>query len=322
MDKKRILVTGVGGNVAQGVLRIVKSSFPEIYLVGCDINKFNAGSHLCNESFQVPYSSDNNYIFEINRIIKDLKISLLIPTTDLECLILSKNKIECPVLVSEHKLCKMFIDKFLTFEVMKSKNISFANSILPSKYNSEFKDIILKPRKGSGSKGVLINPPNICDYKDEEYLIQEFLIGKEITTSVYIDNYSNIIGLISLERELKAGTTVAAKIYNKNLEKIYSLAKKINSLGTIKGSFNIQSIVCEDNNVVPFEINLRISGTASIRHCFGFKDVEFSIKEYLFGLSLNKVEPIQNTNLRAKRILMDVIYNSNEENNHDNFYLF
>ena len=121
MDEKRILVTGIGGNVAQGVLRIIKNSFPDIYLVGCDINKLNPGSHLCNQSFKVPFSTNKNYIPEINRIISDLNISLVIPTTDLECLILSKNNIECPVLVSEYNLCKIFFDKFSTFKEFKRR---------------------------------------------------------------------------------------------------------------------------------------------------------------------------------------------------------
>ena len=153
-------------------------------------------------------------------------------------------------------------------------------------------------------------------------MVQELLHGKEITTSAYVDSNSNLIGSISLERELKAGTTVSAKIYDKNLDQINSLIEMINSLGIIKGSFNIQSIICEDNNIVPFEINLRISGTASIRHCFGFRDVEFAIREYIYGHSLKKVEPILNSSLKAQRILMDVIYTSDKKIDNDNFYLF
>ena len=45
MDEKRILVTGIGGNVAQGVLRIIKNSY-RISVMGCDINKLNPFSSM------------------------------------------------------------------------------------------------------------------------------------------------------------------------------------------------------------------------------------------------------------------------------------
>ena len=94
-----------------------------------------------------------------------------------------------------------------------------------SKFKSEFKDIILKPREGNGSKGILINPSDISKFKDEEYMVQELLHGKEITTSAYVDSNSNLIGSISLERELKAGTTVSAKNMIKTLIKLTLLLR-------------------------------------------------------------------------------------------------
>jgi carbamoyl-phosphate synthase large subunit len=71
------------------------------------------------------------------------------------------------------------------------------------------------------------------------------------------------------------------------------------------GAANLQSIVTENGDIFPFEVNCRISGTNSIRSNFGFKDVEYTLQEYLYN---DKPDQPQITNGVAVRILMDVIY--------------
>jgi carbamoyl-phosphate synthase large subunit len=73
----------------------------------------------------------------------------------------------------------------------------------------------------------------------------------------------------------------------------------------LKGSFNIQSIVNHNGDVIPFEINCRISGTNSIRHNLGFQDVKYTLQEFLYNELPDKPKPI---NGMATRILLDVIY--------------
>ena len=57
MVEKTVLVTGIGGNVGQGILRNIIDLNYNIKLIGCDITSFNAGNHLCDKTFKVPYSS-------------------------------------------------------------------------------------------------------------------------------------------------------------------------------------------------------------------------------------------------------------------------
>ena len=42
MTTRAVLVTGIGGNVGQGVLRNIGASFPELRLVGTDIGTVTA----------------------------------------------------------------------------------------------------------------------------------------------------------------------------------------------------------------------------------------------------------------------------------------
>ena len=73
----------------------------------------------------------------------------------------------------------------------------------------------------------------------------------------------------------------------------------------LRGAANLQSIVTKEGEIYPFEVNCRISGTNSIRANFGFKDVQYTLEEYLYK---QEPSPIQLSKGVAVRILMDVIY--------------
>ena len=171
-------------------------------------------------------------------------------------------------------------------------------------YNRLEKDIIAKPREGRGSRGIIINPEKPNELI-EGYMIQPLSKGNEITTAVYVTKENKLHGVFTMERKLTNGTTTESRVlfqYNDRLEEI---AQKMIDLGGLKGSFNIQSIVTEENEIVPFEINCRISGTNSIRHNLGFQDVKYAIQEYLLGEEPDAANPIEGI---STRILMDVVY--------------
>tara|TARA_B100000214_G_scaffold124414_1_gene88306 strand:- start:7644 stop:8627 length:984 start_codon:yes stop_codon:yes gene_type:complete len=308
MDEKTVLVTGIGGNVGQGILRNIIDLKYNIRLVGCDITSFNAGNHLCDKTFKVPYAYEDNYIKNINNIIKECKVDLVIPSTDYEIyyLALNRDEITAQVVASDAEISEQLLDKYLTYQLFSKHDIPFAKSWLVKDYNQSVNSIIAKPRKGRGSRGIIINPDNINNL-DDTYLIQELHKGIEITTSVYINRDSKVHGICSMERKLTNGTTSQVIINDKYDSIFLGIANKIADLDGIKGSINIQSIVDENGQVFPFEINCRISGTNSIRHNIGFQDVKYTLQEYLFDEKPDLVN-IKNNKAIAVRILMDVIY--------------
>lgn len=308
MAEKTVLVTGIGGNVGQGILRNIRSIGYSIKLIGCDISAFTAGNHLCDKTFKVPYSYDNNYVKAINDIVNEYNVDLIIPSTDFEVYYLSLNQksINAFVLASDSKISKNFLDKYLTYKLFLENGIPFAKSWLPEEYDNSEKEIIAKPREGRGSKGILINPVDTKDLGDN-YMIQTLHRGIEITTSVYVNKNKEVHGVCSMERKLENGAT-SQIIINKTYDSTFlNIAKKIASFDGVRGSFNIQSIVQTDEKIFPFEINCRISGTNSIRHNLGFQDVKYGIQEYLYNERPDSVNII-NESAIAVRILMDVIY--------------
>jgi cysteine synthase len=47
-----VLVTGIGGNVAEGILRTMRKEFPEIQIIGIDINDRPIASFLCDAVYK------------------------------------------------------------------------------------------------------------------------------------------------------------------------------------------------------------------------------------------------------------------------------
>ncbi len=306
MDK-RVLVTGIGGNVGQGIIRNIRKTKYPIYIVGCNIENFSSGNHLCDSFYKVPYAYERDYISTIVQIVKNEKIDLIIPSTDFEVYYLSAHasKLDTIVASSDSSIAEIYLDKYLTYLYHKKCNIPFADTCLPSDFVGQYAEYIAKPRKGRGSRGIFINPKEIDQFSDEEYLIQRLTKGNEITTAFYVTKNGCFHGSITMERSLVNGTTNDCRVvfdYDKQITPVLDTMIKH---GNIRGAANLQSIVTKDGEIVPFEVNCRISGTNSIRSNFGFEDVKYTLQEYLFN---EAPDFPQVTKGIATRILMDVIY--------------
>ncbi len=316
MEKTKIIVTGIGGNVGQGILRNIRDSFPDLYLIGLDIADFTSGNYLCNCTYKVPNAVDQNFIPAIQQIIDHEKgVDLIIPSTDYEVyyLSLNKNLISAPVAASDANITKIYLDKYESFLHHHKEGIPFAQSWLPSEYDFSQTEIIAKPREGRGSRGILLNPPSPKDLSDD-YLIQSLVKGKEITSAVYVTRNNEVHGIFTMERKLVNGTTSQAKVVFEYDEKVKMIVDRMVAFGGLKGSFNVQSIVNENGDVIPFEINCRISGTNSIRHNLGFQDVKYTIQELLLEINPDQPRPIPGV---ATRILLDVVYPNMKDENSD-----
>lgn len=306
MEIKKVIVTGIGGNVGQGILRNIRDSFSDIYIVGLDVSNFTPGNYLCDKTYKVPYSYEENYVQAIQEIVEKENIEIILPSTDYEVYFLSlnRNMFNAKLVASEAKIAEIYLDKYKSYLFHKDNNIPFARSWLPEEYDFSEKDIIAKPREGRGSRGILINPQNPQNLP-KDYIIQPLLKGNEITSAVYVTIDNKLHGVFTMERELTNGTTSKSKVVFEYDEQIREIARELINLGGFKGSFNIQSIVTEDNKIVPFEINCRISGTNSIRHNLGFQDVKYALEEYLYNKKPTKANPQKGI---ATRIYLDVIY--------------
>lgn len=321
---KTILVTGIGGNVGQGILRNIFRCGYKLRLIGTNTEPVSAGNHLCDAVHAVPYAVEPGYIPAMKRICKKEAVDFIIPSTDAETYYLALAGDELPQLsTSSADVALTFYNKLKTWEAFRASSLPFAETVLPSAYKRNFSSYVVKPVTGRGSRDIYVNPKHPEEFSDE-YVIQQLHSGKEITTAFYVTRQKKLLGHVTFERSLQHGLTQQCEVtfeHNKKIEAlIYGMLKAFD----IKGSCNIQSIVEEGTGaIIPFEVNGRISGTNSIRSQFGFDDVRYTVDEYLYGKT-PKLPVIKQG--AAVRMVMDIIYPGKKladiKNNHDEYYLF
>ena len=130
-------------------------------------------------------------------------------------------------------------------------------------------------------------------------------MGREATCAFYVRREGGLHGLIVFERVLEHGTTMACTVVPEHDRPFAAIVRQIMQGFDIVGPCNVQAIVCDDGEVVPFEVNCRFSGTCSIRHHLGFPDVGFAVDEFLYG---TEPRPVAVRKGSAVRILHDVVY--------------
>ncbi len=304
-ETRVVLVTGVGGNVAQGVLRNLRADFPELRIVGVDINQVTAGHHFCDAAYQVPYAYDASYAERLGSIVEKENVELIIPCTDHETLHAAQVP-ECrgKVIGNPAETAAIFLDKYQTAERFRSEGIPFADSLLPSQYDGRWEKVVLKPRDGRGSRDVYIDPPSPESF-DDSFVVQRFLEGPEITAAFYVRKCGTLHGIIVFQRELRNGMTERCSVVMEHAPGMQKIAEQMTQAFSLRGPCNIQAKVLKDASIVPFEINARYSGTNSIRSQLGFCDVRYGIQEYLLEQT---PEAPSIKNGCAIRLMMDIVY--------------
>ena len=302
---KKILVTGIGGGVGQGILRNLRGEQFDIAIVGTNTAAISAGNHLCDAVHVVPYAYDPAYVQTINMIVERERIDLIIPSTDYETyyLMVAQDQIPATIAASPADTSRMCLDKYLTAQHLSGHDLPFARSSLPSDYTGGFGRIVVKPREGRGSRNIHIDPLDPRAFGDD-YLVQEYLDGEEFTTAFYVRRDGTLHGLITFVRELEQGNTARCEVVQSHDDELERMIRALISKFAFRGSCNLQTRATA-HGVIPFEINCRISGTNSIRAQFGFRDVAYTVQEYLY----NQVPDAPKiTGGCAIRLMMDIIY--------------
>lgn len=309
MKKIRILVLGVGGNVSLGILKALKMSELDCYVVGACIQSDSVGLYLCDTSYISPYANDSEFMTWVINICNKEKIDIVLTGVEEIILELSKNidyfrsKTKSYFISAKYDDLIIGQDKLLTCKWLESSGCNYPK-YCESTNKKQLEDfvgkigfpVIAKPKKGKGSNGVLlIKNSNQLEkiYDKEEYIIQEY-IGteeEEYTVGCYFNKNSELVDLIIMNRTLRNGTTQKAVITNNEL--IEEEARKICSKLKISGPLNIQMRV-HQNRAICFELNIRFSGTTPIRAFYGYNDVAAMIKEYVMNMDISKEFSVQN----------------------------
>tara|TARA_R110000824_G_scaffold97953_5_gene233797 strand:- start:1080 stop:2045 length:966 start_codon:yes stop_codon:yes gene_type:complete len=262
----KILVSGVGGDVAQGVIKCLQQSKlkTKIYKIASSVEE--SWLHVDENCYLSPRVDSKEYLDYLYDFILQHKIDVFIPCVDSEIYKISlfANKIhnitKCKVIVGDIDKIKICEDKFKTYEFLKDNDFCYPETFLSKEDKKINFPSILKTRSGSGSKNIyeICNKDQLKSHIFEDNMIlQEKLEGDEYTAGVYLGKDKQIKGVCIFKRKLKNGSTnFAERIIDKNIELyICKIAKKLD-LTYVNIQFKLKN-----NLPCPFEFNGRFSGT-------------------------------------------------------------
>ena len=294
----RILVTGVGSLLGQGILKSLSVSSLDYRVTGTDYFPSAVGLHWIDKGYILPdvlkpEIDEEEWIETLIKVINNEKVKIVLPGLDFEIPILARNKstieeqTEAVLVVSSEEIVTIGDDKWGTFKYLRDNNFHYPESCLPDQIDnfrrtSSF-PLIVKPRFGHTSENVFLVKNEIelqnAIQKCHKPIIQEYLgdMEQEYTCgSTCVDG--EVVTLISLRRTLKNGNTHQA-FCEKTAEideYIRKLTLKVNPFGPINFQLRIT-----DRGPVVFEINTRFSGTTPIRALFGVNEVEAVINRIM-----------------------------------------
>lgn len=298
----KILVSGAGGDVGQGVLKALRASCLDIQLYTTCISSHSSWLHMEMNSFIAPPSAHEEYVDYLIRLIRQFGIQVFFPTVDSEITKIAREKTrierETGALVFVDDLHKVSIcdDKFNTAEFLRRNGFAYPESAVAdgqSAYDLAARlgyPIIVKKRSGKGNQDLYqANDHAALDQRlgDPAFVVQEWLDPAcgEYTSGLYLGDDGEIKGICTFRRQLKNGSTfIAERIIDPVLEK--PLEDIARALGM--KYLNIQSMR-RGSELVPFEFNGRLSGTTAIISKV-FNAPEMFIRERLLGERLTRVD--------------------------------
>jgi carbamoyl-phosphate synthase large subunit len=313
---KTILVSGASGIVGYGILKSLRKSSNEYNLIGTTIYDFSPANIFCDTVKKILPTDDPRYIPNLCEIIAEHDVDMVIPSIECDMYKWNENRAELgsitfPLLNNEH-LINLCQDKWLFYEKLVINYPRYAIPTSLSHNNVIPFPLLLKPRHGYGSKGII-------RVKNETQLEPHFLrvgtslmiqpiIGtddEEYTVSGFFDRNSNLIDYFPLKRKLSInGFTEQAEVADKNFGAVLiDLARTFKPVGPTNFQFRM-----DGDQPKLLEINPRISSASSIRTAFGYNESDMSLNYFLY----NKVPSVLDRSVlmgrRAIRYTEDFIF--------------
>ena len=281
---KTVLITGIGGDIAQSAARIIKENRPDIKLIGTDKSLEHAGSIFVDDVLQIPVASSGRYLESVREIISSYSIDAVIPMSEPELTVfgplIDELGEDCCITAGKNVIA-VGIDKLETMGALSSLGIPVPWSFDADQKNPSEFPCVFKAKRGTGSKNVFVveshDEATFLAKKFPGSIFQELLVpdDREVTCAVY-RRRDGQIAVLQLLRKLAGGFTGWAKVINDHdtSEMCKSIA---NGLG-LRGSMNIQLRITDSGPRV-FEINPRFSSTVLMRHRIGFSDLLWALDE-------------------------------------------
>jgi carbamoyl-phosphate synthase large subunit len=305
MTQHRVLITGVGGNVGQGVVKSLRAGKLCYNIVGIDMEPMSAGFAFSDKMHIVPRTGSSEFGPEIENILRrDRPEAIFVCSpTELEYFSLNQDVIkktwETTVLVNPIKVIHVGSDKLLTSEFLRDRGFPWLPTVMANDdrgVDQLIRDVgfplIVKPRKGFSSHNVFLvdSRAEIEAVRNlvQDVIVQRYVPGDDEYTAGTLSGWDGRVrAVIILHRHLIQGTTYRTELVldDKIRNMMVTIVEALGATGPCNIQFRMQG-----GEVYVFEINPRFSGTTGIRYIYGFNDAELAFELLHIGKDIEQPE--------------------------------
>ncbi|MEE3258763.1 MAG: ATP-grasp domain-containing protein [Candidatus Latescibacterota bacterium] len=302
----KVAVSGVGGGVGQSVLKALAIAVLPVEVAAVDVQPLSAGLYLGLEYAVLPRPETPDGLAAWSEWAEAAGVVALIPGSDHDLLALAAARDDwqarggCRILVSDRELVETCRDKAKTCQRLVAAGLPAPRSIWDASVDEAAAwardccyPVVLKPRDGSASRGVHVvgdeEELRFFFARTDSPIIQEYLHlhgqAEEFTCAVFAKRDGGIAGTFMARRDLSGGATYRAEVGQ--WPEIDRLLRSMAEVLCPRGPLNVQLRLTE-RGPVPFECNIRCSGTSAIRAHFGFNEPEMLLRHYLLDEDLKE----------------------------------
>lgn len=285
----RVLVTAVGGDLGQGIVKALRLSEEPIEILGCDSDGAGVGPAFVDSFHTVPLANSvGDYVKALDGLCRQLCVDAIIPGSEPEIAVLSQQTLPCgtPIVCQNHDWVNRFGDKLLCMqELAKSIEIApFADAHDPRAVERVVSEtgfpVVVKSRRSSGSRGLRVaqNAIELQSFIEQvpAPMVQAYLDDPGGEFSIGMFACETFSTLISYRRDLgPVGCTWFAETSDD--AEVLNYARRAMEATRLNGSANLQ-VRKTSRGVRLLEINPRFSSLVAARAACGFRDVEWSLQ--------------------------------------------
>ncbi|WP_040465013.1 ATP-grasp domain-containing protein [Erythrobacter sp. NAP1] len=297
-----ILLTGAGGDIGVSLAGILREAFPDAILLGADCDPAAPGALSFDQFFTLPRADAPNYLTALRGLVRENAAQVVIPLAEAELArLLDAGAIglffEGAVMITANdRALSIGLDKLATARCLQKAGIPVPETGIVGVDQPGDYDLIVKPRSGQGSKGLLRIRREDFDFHAKARsgdIWQRWLKRREDEFTCGLVRFGGMpTRSISFRRTLKGGLTGSGEVVHD--ARIDAVCREVADALDLDGAINVQLRMDKGEPTI-FEINPRFSSTVGFRHRLGFQDCVWSIVNRLWLASGSYEPPIAGT---------------------------
>lgn len=291
----KVLCTGAGALLGQGILRSLLAMREPPAIVACDPSPLAPGLYWTPHRHLIPMARDPGYLAAIEALLARERPDAVLVGTDVELAIFAEHRAALEarhgtrIVVASPEVVAIADDKYLTYQFLERHGFAPPASRLPGEHGDLVArfgfPLVVKPRVGARSVGFrLVHDAAALDRALAEadgLVVQEHLgSADEEYTAGTLTFGGACQASIVMRRDLRDGNTYRAYVdaYPALNEQVRAMAVALGAHGPANFQFRLDGGVAR-----VFEINARFSGTTPLRMHVGFNEVELTLRHLLEG---------------------------------------